>query len=99
MTASWDILKTLSDPTRLRLLALASVFLSSGYYFIITSMRHGEMSLVAPFRYSGLLFALLLGYLIWDEVPNGLAWSGIALLLASGLYLLTSERWPRRAPR
>ena len=81
------------------LLALASVFLSSGYYFIITSMRHGEMSLVAPFRYSGLLFALLLGYLIWDEVPNGLAWSGIALLLASGLYLLTSERWPRRAPR
>ena len=74
------------------LLALASVFLSSGYFFIITSMRHGEMSRVAPFRYSGLLFALLLGYLVWHEAPNLLAWGGIALLIASGIYLLMSER-------
>jgi drug/metabolite transporter (DMT)-like permease len=80
------------------LLALASVFLSSGYFFIITSMRHGEMSLVAPFRYSGLLFALLLGYLVWHETPNLLAWGGIALLIASGLYLLLSERARHAAP-
>ncbi len=74
------------------LLALASVFLTGGYYFIISSMRHGEMTLVAPFRYSGLLFALMLGYLVWGEVPNTLAWSGIVLLIASGLYVLHSER-------
>ncbi len=74
------------------LLALASMFLSSGYFFIITSMRHGEMSLVAPFRYSGLLFALVLGYLVWDETPNALAWGGIAVLIGSGVYLLMSER-------
>jgi drug/metabolite transporter (DMT)-like permease len=78
------------------LLALASVFLTGGYYFIINSMRHGEMTLVAPFRYSGLLFALVLGYLVWGEVPNALAWFGIALLIASGLYVLVSEK--RRAP-
>ncbi len=78
------------------LLALASVFLSSGYFFIITSMRHGEMSLVAPFRYSGLLFALVLGYLVWDETPNALAWGGIAVLIGSGVYLLVSDR--ARAP-
>jgi drug/metabolite transporter (DMT)-like permease len=78
------------------LLALASVFLTGGYYFIINSMRHGEMTLVAPFRYSGLLFALVLGYLVWGEVPNTLAWFGIALLIASGLYVLVSEK--RRAP-
>lgn len=78
------------------LLALASVFLTGGYYFIINSMRHGEMTLVAPFRYSGLLFALVLGYLVWGEVPNMLAWFGIALLIASGLYVLVSEK--RRAP-
>jgi len=76
----------------LSLLALASVFLSSGYFFIITSMRHGEMSLVAPFRYSGLLFALVLGYLVWDEAPNALAWCGIAVLIGSGVYLLMSDR-------
>jgi drug/metabolite transporter (DMT)-like permease len=78
------------------LLALASVFLTGGYYFIINSMRHGEMTLVAPFRYSGLLFALVLGYLVWGEVPNALAWFGIALLIASGLYVLVSEK--RRLP-
>lgn len=78
------------------LLALASVFLTGGYYFIISSMRHGEMTLVAPFRYSGLLFALVLGYLVWGEVPNTLAWFGIALLIASGLYVLVSEK--RRLP-
>ena len=78
------------------LLGLASVFLTGGYYFIISSMRHGEMTLVAPFRYSGLLFALVLGYGVWGEVPNALAWFGIALLIASGLYVLVSEK--RRLP-
>jgi drug/metabolite transporter (DMT)-like permease len=78
------------------LLALASVFLTGGYYFIINSMRHGEMTLVAPFRYSGLLFALVLGYAVWGEVPNTLAWFGIALLIASSLYVLVSEK--RRLP-
>lgn len=79
------------------LLALASVFLTGGYYFIISSMRHGEMTLVAPFRYSGLLFALVLGYLVWGEVPNTLAWGGIALLIGSGLYALHNERRHSRA--
>lgn len=78
------------------LLALASVFLTGGYHLIVTSMRHGEMTLVAPFRYSGLLFALVLGYAVWGEVPNTLAWCGIALLIASGLYVLVSEK--RRLP-
>jgi drug/metabolite transporter (DMT)-like permease len=50
------------------------------------------MSLVAPFRYSGLLFALLIGYVVWDEVPNVLGWVGIFLLAISGLLILRSER-------
>jgi drug/metabolite transporter (DMT)-like permease len=54
-------------------------------------MRFGEMSLVAPFRYSGLLFALLIGYVVWDEVPNVLGWVGIFLLAISGLLILRSE--------
>lgn len=80
----------------LALLALASVFLAGGYYLIISSMRHGEMTLVAPFRYSGLLFALLLGYAVWGDVPNTLAWVGIALLIASGLYVVHNAK--RRNP-
>ena len=74
------------------LLFCASLFLSIAYYFLIVAMRAGEMSLVAPFRYSGLLFALLIGYVAWDEVPNPLAWTGIGLLVVSGLLILRSER-------
>ncbi|MBK8070780.1 MAG: DMT family transporter [Ramlibacter sp.] len=82
---------------QLGLLATASVFLCAGYYLLILSMRAGEMSLIAPFRYSGLLFALALGWLVWRDVPNLLAFCGIALLVAAGLYMLHSERPRQRA--
>jgi len=74
------------------LLAIAAALLAVGYFFIINSMRHGEMSMVAPFRYTGLLVALVTGFLIWGEVPTAMAWGGIALLLAAGVYLLHDER-------
>ncbi len=81
---------------QLGLLAAASVFLSGGYYLLTVAMRSGEMSLVAPFRYTGLLFALVLGFLVWGDVPNALAWAGIALLVGAGIVVLHGER---RLPR
>ena len=78
--------------TQLGLLALASLFLAGGYYAIIDGMRHGEVSLISPFRYTGLLWALILGFLVWGDAPNPLAWSGITLLIGSGLYMLHRER-------
>jgi drug/metabolite transporter (DMT)-like permease len=78
--------------TQLGLLAAASIFLSGGYFLLTVAMRGGEMSLIAPFRYAGLLFALVLGYAVWRDVPNTLAWTGIALLVAAGLYVLHGER-------
>ncbi|HVR48812.1 MAG TPA: DMT family transporter [Pseudorhodoferax sp.] len=73
-------------------LATASVFLVVGYFLIIQCMRQGEVSLTAPFRYSALLFAVVLGYLVWGDVPNAWAWCGIALLVGSGLYVVHDER-------
>ena len=77
---------------QLGLLAAASVFLSAGYFLVTVAMRAGEMSLIAPFRYSGLVFALLLGYAVWGYVPNAWACAGIALLLAAGLWLMRAPR-------
>lgn len=76
----------------LGLLAVAAVLLAAGYWFLISSMRHGEMTLVAPFRYSGLIVALAAGFIVWGEVPSTVAWGGIALLLGAGVYLLHDER-------
>lgn len=81
----------------LGLLAAASAFLGVGYYLLINSMRAGELSVVAPFRYTALLYALVFGYVVWGDVPNALAWVGIALLVGAGLYVLHSERARTRA--
>lgn len=80
------------QPVQLGLLAAASVFLSAGYFLVTVAMRAGEMSLIAPFRYSGLVFALLLGYAVWEQVPNAWAWAGIALLLGAGMWLMRAPR-------
>jgi drug/metabolite transporter (DMT)-like permease len=79
-------------PVQLAWLAAASVFLVAGYFLIIQCMRQGEVSLTAPFRYAALLFAVALGYLVWGDVPNAWAWCGIALLVASGLYVVHDQR-------
>ena len=70
----------------------ASVCLAVGYHLLTLSMRLGDMSVIGPFRYSGLLMALVLGYLMWGDVPNTLAWCGIALVVAAVLGLLQAER-------
>ncbi|MBK9133199.1 MAG: DMT family transporter [Betaproteobacteria bacterium] len=78
-------------------LAAAAVFLASGYQLIIRATRSGDISVIAPFRYSGLVMAVALGWAVWGDVPNALAWAGIALVLGSGLYLLRHESARRPA--
>ena len=74
------------------LLGIASVFLSTGYYAVICAMRLGEVSVVAPFRYTSLLWALVLGYFVWGDIPNALAWMGIVLLIGAGLSMIHQQR-------
>ena len=94
LTGVWSLFSEWKPASwqQLGLLAAASVFLSGGYYLLTISMRAGEMSVIAPFRYFGLLFALVLGFIVWGDIPNALAWAGIVLLVAAGLYVLHSER-------
>lgn len=65
----------------------ASAFLAGGYYLIVVALRTGEISVVGSFRYSALVWALLLGFVLWGEVPGLLALAGIAVIVSSGLYL------------
>jgi drug/metabolite transporter (DMT)-like permease len=80
------------SPKALILLALASAAVFFGYYLGIVAMRIGEIAVVAPFRYSTILLALLLGYLLWGFVPDAISLAGIAIVIGSGLYLLRRER-------
>lgn len=74
------------------LLLGAAICLYFAYYLGVVAMRIGELAVVSPFRYSLVLLALLLGYLMWGHVPDLISCGGIALICGSGLYLLHRER-------
>jgi len=93
--------ETWSAPTRhgLTLLAMSAVLVSLANVFVIRAFRGTEVSVVAPFRYAGVLWAIALGFLIWGHVPNALALAGTAILVGSGLYIMHREALRRRAAR
>jgi S-adenosylmethionine uptake transporter len=70
----------------------ASVFIIGGYVFGIMVMRIGEVGFVSPFRYTSLIFALILGFVIFDEFPNTLALFGVSVVMIAGIYTLFRER-------
>ena len=83
----------------LGLVGTASLFIIGGYLFSIMVMRVGEISFVAPFRYTGLLWAMLLGFVAFGEWPATLTLIGAAIVVASGLFTLYREtRLGRRRP-
>jgi drug/metabolite transporter (DMT)-like permease len=76
----------------LGLLALAAVLLLIGYQCVIMALRSGDISAVAPFRYSALLWAMLLGYLVFGDVPDAMMVTGASIIVLSGLYAFDRER-------
>jgi drug/metabolite transporter (DMT)-like permease len=62
------------------------------YWAITAAMRVGEVSAVAPFRYTRLLFALVIAALAFGERPDALTLLGAAIVIASGLYMFLRER-------
>lgn len=77
-------------------LAAAAVFLLGGYYFIIDAMRHGEVAVVSPFRYSVIIWAIIAGILVFGEHPDQTALIGTAIVIAAGVYMFMRERSLRR---
>jgi drug/metabolite transporter (DMT)-like permease len=81
----------------LGLLAFTSVLLLIGYHCIISALRTGDISAVAPFRYSALLWAMMLGYVVFGDVPDAMMVLGASIIVVSGLYAFYRERVRHRA--
>jgi len=75
----------------------AAGFLIVGYLFSVMVMRVGDIGLIAPFRYTALLWAILLGWLAFGTLPDNWTLIGSAIVVASGLFTLWRERTLRRA--
>lgn len=63
-----------------------------GQVAITEAFRWGQASVVAPFEYSALAWALGLDWLVWQVLPDGMTFVGAGIIIASGLYLLRRER-------
>jgi drug/metabolite transporter (DMT)-like permease len=72
-------------------LALSGVLIGSGHYLQIEAYRHAEAGTVVPFRYTALLWAMLMGWLVFDDVPDASMLGGASLVVASGLFILHRE--------
>lgn len=79
------------------LLAAAGAFLTLAYASIVVAMRAGDVGVIAPFRYAVIVFALLSGWLFWDETPDRVQMLGIAILTFAGLYTVHRERLARKS--
>jgi drug/metabolite transporter (DMT)-like permease len=79
--------------------AAAAVLVALGNLAIVYAFRRVETSLVSPYRYTVIVWAVLSGYLVFGDVPTVLSWAGIGLIVGSGLYTLYREQSLARSAR
>lgn len=81
------------EPVDCLLMLFLGVNAAAGFYCLIKAYWVAPASTVAPFEYSFIVWAVLFGYLVWSEVPAPTTLIGVAMLIASGLYIF---RWELR---
>jgi len=81
----------------LGLFAATAALVATAQALMIEALRHGEVGLVGPFKYTSLVWAVLLGALVWGDVPGSSIWLGSAIVIASGVYIWRREAALARA--
>jgi len=67
------------------------IFFSFGIYFQIIALSYSKASIVQPFHYTLILWAIILGYLIYDDIPDIFTITGAIIITTSGIYVLRSR--------
>lgn len=74
------------------MLMVSGVLVVIGYQFIIMAVRSGDVSFIAPFRYTSLLWSIMLGFAVFGDVPDAGMIVGSVIIVGSGLYTLYREQ-------
>jgi drug/metabolite transporter (DMT)-like permease len=74
------------------MLVLAGLLGGTAQIFLTSSYRYADASVIAPFDYASMLFALAIGYVFFDEVPTGQMLLGASLVIAAGIIIILRER-------
>lgn len=72
-------------------MAASGVFATAGHYYTIETFRHAETALVSPFKYLTIVWAIVIGIVVWGDIPDIWMLAGTAVVVASGLYILHRE--------
>jgi drug/metabolite transporter (DMT)-like permease len=86
---------TPSDPLVIALMVATGAIGSLGHYFLIAGHRLAPAAVLSPFVYSEIVWVIVLGYLVFGDLPNRWTLVGCTIIVASGLYLLHRERMVR----
>ncbi len=78
-------------PEHMAVFAAMGVFTLIGYAGMTQAFVVAPVGAVAPFEYTVLLWAVILGFIIWGDVPDAFVWTGAALIVGSGLYMVHRE--------
>jgi drug/metabolite transporter (DMT)-like permease len=80
------------DATQSGLLVLTGVLATFGSLFFVQAYRHAEANFVAPFEYSGLLWAVVNGMVFFGDIPDRYTWAGAAVVVGAGIWMLRRDR-------
>lgn len=84
----WEV----PTPTEAIVLALVGIAGGAGQLFLSFSYRYGEASVLAPFDYAAMIWAVALGYFLFGELPTAQVWIGAAIVIGAGLLIIWRER-------
>jgi drug/metabolite transporter (DMT)-like permease len=74
------------------LLVMVGVFGGLGQIFLTISYRHADTSLIAPFEYFSMIWAITLGYLVFADLPSTYVLAGGTIVVASGIFVIWREQ-------
>jgi drug/metabolite transporter (DMT)-like permease len=74
------------------LFLLAGAVNFCAHFLLIESYRLARAAVVAPFKYTSLIWSAVLGYLIWGDLPGAWVWAGSAILVVSGLWIAHTQK-------
>jgi len=80
------------EASGLFLLIPAAVFIIFGYLFSVMAMRVGDISFISPFRYTILIWAIILGYVIFGDIPDTWTMVGTIIIVVTGIFTFYRER-------
>lgn len=78
------------------LIVVIGVLASLGHWLLIRAYDHASATLLAPYTYSSLVWAMLLGWLVFGDFPDGLSLIGMGIIVCAGLYLANRQRYAVR---